>query len=190
VERLNPKSFENPQKALLVIDIQEDYTGSTATPPFPYKDSEKLIQTVNRLIEKAAQDGMVIVYIRQEFAGFGARLIAKMLLNGRSIQGNPGTEIDHRIKIISDNIFPKPMASGFSNPNLEKFLDGQEINELYLVGLDAQFCVHATGKAAVKRGYQASIIKGAIAVRNEDRWEKLFKDYDRDSIKLIESKEF
>lgn len=187
---MTSKSFTNPQKALLVIDIQEDYTGSTATPPFPYKNSESLIQTVNLLIHKAVPKNYLIVYIRQEFAGFAGKLVSKMLLNGRSIEGNPGAEIDHRINIVSENIFPKPMASAFSNPKFEAFLDAHRITELYLTGLDAEFCVHATGKSAVKRGYQVSIIKDAVAMRAEKKWEALLKKYERDGIKLLSSGEF
>lgn len=57
--------MDEEKKALLVIDIQEDYTGLTAKPPFPYKDSERLIATVNKIIETAARKNLIIVYIQQ-----------------------------------------------------------------------------------------------------------------------------
>lgn len=61
--------YLNLKKALLVIDVQEDYTGTTAKSPFPYKNSEKLINNINKLIDEAKRRNMLVVYIKQEFEG-------------------------------------------------------------------------------------------------------------------------
>ena len=113
------KKFDNPQKALLVIDIQEDYTGATAQPPFPYKDSERLIATVNKIIEEASKKDIIVVYIRQEFDGFVGRTISKLFGHSTAIKGNLGTEFDKRINIISNHCFTKSKPDALTNPNLE-----------------------------------------------------------------------
>lgn len=183
-------NYDNPRKALFVIDIQEDYTGTTAKPPFPYKDSERLISAVNKIIEEASRKNIITVYIRQEFDGFIGRTVSKLIGHSTAIKGNPGTGIDKRINIISDNSFSKPWPDAFTNPELERFLNEHQINGLYLVGLDAAGCVYFTAKGALKRGYSVSIIKDGIALLDERKWDDILKKYEQDGITLIESNEF
>ena len=182
--------YDNPQKALLVIDMQEDYTGTTAKPPFPYKDSEKLITTVNKIIGEAAKKNIIIAYIRQEFEGLIGRTISKLVGHGTAIKGNPGSEFDKRINIISNHYFTKPMPDAFTNPKLEQFLIEHQINELYLIGLDAAGCVYFTAKGALKRRYSVYIIKDGIALLEEKKWDSLLEKFEKDGITLISSQEF
>lgn len=180
----------NPQNALFVIDIQEDYTGTTAKSPFPYKDSERLILTVNKVIKEASKKDMIIVYIRQEFEGFAGKMISKLVGHGTAIKGNAGTQLDKRFDIISDYSFTKPMPDAFTNPELEVFLRDHNVSKLYLVGLDAAGCVHYTAKGALKRGYEVSIIKDGIALLAEKQWDSLMERFKQEGITLITSNEF
>ncbi len=178
------------QKAVFVIDIQEDYTGDTAKAPFPYKDSSNLITKVNKIIEVASEKNIIVVYIRQEFDGVLGKMFSKLFCNGTAIKGNQGTEIDKRINIKSNNIFSKGAPDAFSNSVLEEFLKKHRVNTIYLVGLDAEYCVYATAKGALKRGYNVSIIKDGIALKAEWKWNELIKKYERDGIKIISSEDF
>ncbi len=180
----------NYKKALLVIDIQEDYTGTTAKPPFPYKDSARLITTVNKLIEEASKKDILILYIRQEFDSFSGKAFSKLVGHGTAIKGRPGTEFDKRINIVSCHSFTKPMPDAFTNPELEVFLKEHEVKELYLVGLDAAGCVYFTAKGALKRGYGVSIIKEGIVLLAEEKWNRLLEKFELEGIKPITSQEF
>lgn len=182
--------YARPQKAVLVIDIQEDFTGTTAKPPFPYKDSERLIATVNRITEAASGRGLVVAYIRQELDGFTGRLLSTLFAGGTAIKGNPGTEIDRRVKVVSGDVFPKPKSDAFSNPDLDRFLTGRQVDELYLVGLDAAGCVHNTARGALNRGYAVSIVTDAIVLREEEKWDGLLKQYRDEGITLMSTQEF
>lgn len=184
------KKFDNSKKALLVIDIQEDYTGITAKPPFPYKNSEQLISTVNKLIDEASKKNIPVIYIRQEFDSLIGKTISKLFGHGTAIKGNLGTEIDKRINIISDYIFTKSMPDAFTNTKLELLLDELKINEVYLVGLDAAACVYFTAKGALKHGYKVSIIKEGIALLAEKKWDSLLKKFECNGIPLIDSQDF
>jgi nicotinamidase/pyrazinamidase len=183
-------SYANPQKAVLVIDIQEDYTGTTAKPPFPYKDSEKLIVTVNIITEAATKNNIPVIYIRQELDGLIGRILSTLFADGTAIKGNPGTEIDKRVHIISSNVFPKPRSDAFSNQELEEFLIEHHVNKLYLVGLDAAGCVHNTALGALNRGYSVSIITDAIVLREESKWNELLRQYKEEGITLMLTHEF
>lgn len=183
------KALNYSHKALLIIDIQEDYTGATAKPPFPYKDSGRLIENVNSIIEDAAKKGIICIYIRQEFDGFTGRLVSKLVGHGTAIKGNPGTEFDKRINIISDHCFTKPMPDAFTNPKLWELLNEHKINELYLVGLDAAGCVYLTAKGALKRGFSVSVISDGIVLLAEKKWDNLMESFKREGINQITSQE-
>jgi nicotinamidase/pyrazinamidase len=179
--------YADPRKALLVIDVQEDFTGRTAKAPFPYKNSKELTASINRFIKNASDQGYIIVYIRQEFVGFMGKMISRIFSRGTAIRGNPGTEIDSRISIVNDNIFPKPKGDAFSNPELGKFLTEHRVNELYLTGLDAQFCVFMTARGALNRGYRVNVVTDCIALRVEKKWDALMNKYERNGIILKKS---
>lgn len=183
------EKYENPQKALLIIDVQEDYTGSTAKPPFPYKDSGRLITTVNNLIHEANKKNVLVIYIKQEFDGILGRIFSKILAGGTAIKGNAGAEIDKRISIISNNSFSKPAGDAFSNPKLESFLIDHQVAELYITGLDAEYCVYLTAKGALNRGYRVNIITDSILLRAQKKWDKLLEKYRKDGINLMSSHE-
>ncbi len=176
--------YANPQKALLVIDVQEDFTGTTAKPPLPYKNSEKIISRINEIVSAAEAKKYEIIYIKQEFAG-AAVLISKLFVNGTALKGSPGVEIDKRVKIVSKNIFPKSVGDAFSNPEFEKYLISNSVDELFLTGLDAEHCVHLTAKGALNRGYKVNVLTDALLLRNEGKWEGLLKLYQEEGLKLI-----
>ena len=186
---MNKDPMTYPQKALLVIDIQEDYTGSTARPPFPYKDADKLIGSVNKVIQKATEQNILMVYIRQEFEGIFGRLFSKIFSGGTAIKGRPGTEIDKRIDIKSAHLFTKPEANAFSNAGLGVFLEEQKVGSLYLTGLDAWYCVFSTAKAGKKLGYEVSIIKDAIALKAENKWVEILDKYKQAGIRVVRVEE-
>ena len=187
---MNNYPRQGTASALFVIDIQEDYTGRTARPPFPYKNSEELIATVNKLTAEAARKNIIVVYIRHEFDGIFWKTFSKLFYWGTALKGTPGTEIDKRVNIISSHCFSKPAPNAFSNPEIEAFLNEHGVRELYLTGLDARFCVYETAKAAKRKGYHVTIIKDAIALKAENKWDSLLKQYDRRGIALMSDGEF
>lgn len=184
------EQYENPQQALFVIDIQEDYTGTTAQPPFPFEDSEQLIATVNTIIEEASKRNIIIVYIRQEFDGLWGMIISEMISGGTAIGGSPGAEIDERLTILSSRVFSKPKPDAFSNSDLEAFLIEHRVNELYLVGLAAEGCVHYTALGALNRGYTVNIVTDAVAFRDQEKQQELLQQYREDGISLMSSQQF
>jgi nicotinamidase/pyrazinamidase len=150
--------YKNPAKALLVIDVQEDYTGITGRKPPLLKNIESQVNNINTLIEKASKLGMQVVYIRQIYDN---NFITRRFI-GRTIEGLPGTEVDGRIKVINGNDFTKKIYDAFSNPKLEAFLIKNQVDELYLVGLDAAYCVFYTARGALNRGYKVTVVEDAV----------------------------
>ena len=150
--------YSDPQKALLVIDLQVDYIGLNGRQPPVYEHVDKQINTINSLIDKASESGMKVVYIRQVFDN---NFLMRHLV-GRTIEGVPGVEMDPRVKVINQNDFTKNISDAFSNPKLGEFLVANHVDELYLVGLDAAYCVYNTAMGGKNRGYKVTVVKDAI----------------------------
>lgn len=168
--------YDNPAKALMVIDVQEDYTGVFGKQPPLFKNVDAQIKTINRLINNASKSGMKVVYIRQIFDNnfFTRKFI------GRAIDGLPGTEVDNRIKVINSNDFTKKISDAFSNPKLEAFLISSQVNEVYLVGLDAAYCVYYTAMGALNRGYRVTVVEDAVMTRKN--MSDVLTQYEKDGI--------
>lgn len=184
------QSYSDPQKALMIIDLQEDLTGTTATSPFPYKNSAKLISTVNVIIQTAEKRGMPIIFVNQEFRGILGTLWSKLFVGGRLLKGRSGTATDKRLRSLSFKRFTKPKGDAFSNPDLEKYLIKNKVKDLYVVGVDAEYCVYLTAKGAISRGYDVYAIVDGIGLMNADKWEKIREKYRKTGITLMEGDRF
>jgi nicotinamidase/pyrazinamidase len=175
-------AYSEPAKALLVIDVQEDFTGLKGKQPVPYKNVESQITNINKLIEKASQSGIQVVYIRHLYDD---NLLMRLLI-GRDIEGTPGTAIDGRINVVNKNDFTKKISDSFSNPQLSEFLIKNRVDELYLVGLDAAYCVYNTAMGAKNRGYTVTVVDDAIMTQKDMK--DVFKQYVKDGLPTVSSK--
>lgn len=173
--------YPSPRKALVVLDLQEGYSGTETRQPVTAPPATGMIATVNRLIGIAAETGMEVAYIRQVFSNnlfvrlHGGRRTGKVI-------------IDRRIRVINNNDFEKNRTDAFSNRQFEQLLIDRQVNELYLVGVDAAFCVYYTALGARNRGYRVVVVTDAVASRN--RMPDVLKRYRNKGIEVITSEQF
>lgn len=150
--------YPDPQKALVVLDLQEGYSGTNTRQPVTIPPATGMLATVNRLIDNAKASDMEVAYIRQVF---GNNLIVR--LHGGRKQGK--VVIDRRIKVINNNDFEKNRTDAFSNRQFEQLLIDRHVAELYLVGVDAAYCVYHTALGALNRGYKVTVVSDAVMSR-------------------------
>jgi len=165
--------YKNPTSALIVIDIQEGTSGEASISNGLKSQSEPFIQNVNKTIQKADSLQIPIVYIYHENTHWFANLVS----GGIMAKDAPGTAIDKRVNVITVNIFSKNKTDGFTNPELDKFLRANQVNHLYITGLDAAYCVNGTSHGALNRAYKVSIIKDAVISEKEETKEKMMKKF-------------
>lgn len=150
--------YGQPRAALVVLDLQEGYSGSGPRQPVTQVREGSIFATINRLIECAAATGMEVAYIRQVFSNnlfvrmHGGRRVGKVM-------------VDRRIKLINGNDFEKNRTDGFSSREFEELLIDRQVNELYLTGVDAAYCVYYTALGALNRGYRVTVVTDAVASR-------------------------
>jgi len=181
-KRIGP--YLHPTQALLVMDIQE--SGSSNRPPLPLSSSTPLgamIAAANRAIDRFDQAGLEVAYIRQVF---GNDLVTR-LHGGRILAGRLEPRIDRRVRIVNGNDFKKNRTDAFANPDLERFLIDRQVDELYLVGLDAAFCVYYTALGALNRGYRVTVLEDAVLTGRD--MNKVLERYRRKDIRVMNSRE-
>ena len=170
--------YDTPHKALLVLDLQEGYGGTNPRQPATAPAAGGLLDTVNRLIVTAAETGMEVVYVRQVFSNnmfvrmHGGRRVEKVI-------------VDRRIVKINTNDFEKSRTDAFSSRDLERFLVEHQVDELYLTGVDAAFCVYYTALGALNRGYKVAVVRDAVASRSD--MNTLIERYKRKGIGIVTS---
>jgi nicotinamidase/pyrazinamidase len=170
--------YPRSRAALVVLDLQAGYSGTTTRQPVTIPPATGMIAIVNRLIDKAAASRMEVAYIRQVFSNnFFVRL------HGGKRQGT--VIIDRRIKVINGNDFAKNRTDAFSNRQFEQLLIDGQVDELYLVGVDAAFCVYYTALGALNRGYKVTVVTDAVQSRNP--MAKVLEKYRRKGIGVITS---
>lgn len=163
----NNNMEQKEKNALLVIDIQKDFTSSTARMPVSPQQAEHMIQVVNQLQEE--KKDWEIIYIYNSYSRFD---LLNIFRNFAAIKNTEGGKMDERLNILSQNLFSKDKTSAFINPKLDLFLKENGINTLYLTGLYSEACVTRTAVAALKRNYKVNIIQDALASKTEKAREK------------------
>lgn len=148
------------KKALLVIDLQNDYLWNERKPMFSY-DTDALMKAVNETIHACHDDGYDIIYIAQMFQN----LITNRMLIGFSIKGTKGAELYSGLDIVSDLYFEKMLPDTYTSKTFRKFMQEQGYTEVAVCGLDECGCVGATAKGAAKNGAKVSLVEKATACR-------------------------
>ena len=179
-------SYENPQKALLVIDMQIDYIGENARYPVENSQIDNLIGITNEIIEYSNQNNFTIIYLRRIFRENDWHNIFN---NYAAIEGTIGVEIDPRISIVSENIFDKYTASAFSNMDFKNYLIQNQINELYLCGVMAEQCVFETALDAFNEGYIVNYYANAVGSTSIKRIENAVRKLRNRGINILEWQE-
>lgn len=140
---------------LLIIDMQEDYTGENRNRKrFPY-DIEPLIDNVNHRINSYSREH--IVYIKNQFFWEPPKR-EKSLSKG--------------MNVVSDQIFTKRNNNSFKNIEFANYLREKNVTELEIIGIDGNYCVKATAIAASKAGYKVFLNENCIGIADTKKFRK------------------
>ena len=151
------------KKALVVIDMQNDYLWEKRKPKFSY-DTDVLVSAVNRAVSSYQENGCDVIYIAQMFPN----LITNQWLIGFSIKGTEGAELYSKLHIVSDLYFEKHLPDTYSSKAFREYMAKQNYTEVVLCGLDECGCVGATAKGAVKTGVKVTMLENCIGRRFSD----------------------
>ena len=145
------------KKALLVIDMQNDYLWDKRKSMFLY-DTAMLTSNVNKAIDSYKEDGYDIIYIKH--------ILSKLMWGvGFSIKGTEGAQLYTGLNIVSDLIFEKNHSDSYTAKAFREHMKTQGYKEVVLCGLDECGCVGATAKGAAKTGIKVRMLTDCIGRR-------------------------
>lgn len=147
-------------KALLVIDMQNDYLAEGRKSMFNY-DTSKLVSEVNKTIYEHAENGFDIIYVLQVFPN----IITNRWIIGFSIKGTEGAELYGGLDVVSEHMVEKNLPNTFTSGQFMKLFNEKKYKQIHLCGLDECGCVGATAKGAVKAGCETKLISSATGLR-------------------------
>ncbi len=145
------------KKALLVIDMQNDYLWDKRKPMFNY-DTAKLVGAVNKAIADCKDKGYDIIYIKH--------ILPRIMWGvGFSIKGTEGAELYKGLDIVSDLCFEKNRSDTYTAVAFREYMKEQNYSEVLLCGLDECGCVGATAKGAIRTGVRVIMLTDCIGRR-------------------------
>ena len=156
------------KKALVVIDLQNDYLWEKRKPKFTY-DTKVLINNVNEAIASYKAEGYDIIYIKH--------ILSKLLWGvGFSIRGTEGAEYYDGVNIVSDLIFEKNWPDSYTSKAFREHMKKEAYSEVVLCGIDECGCVGATAKGATKTGVKVKMLTDCIGCKFPDSKRQKMRD--------------
>jgi nicotinamidase-related amidase len=143
------------KKALIVIDIQNDYFPNYDGAKWPLIGMEEAAAKAARVIKASRDAGDLVVNIRHEFLSADAPFFSP---------GSSGAAI-HEVAIPAEGeaVITKHHTNAFRDTDLKETLDAHGIEEVVIVGAMVHNCVDAATRAAFDYGYAVTVIHDAVA---------------------------
>ena len=139
-------------RALLIIDIQNDYFPGGA---HPLVDPEVAAANARSVLGAFRDSGEPVVHLQHVSATPDA---------GFMMPGTDGVEIHETVAPIDgEPVLQKAEPNGFVGTTLEEELRGRDVDELVVAGMMSSMCVDATVRAAVDLGFTATVVHDACA---------------------------
>lgn len=143
------------QKALVIIDIQNDYFEGGK---FPLVGSEQAVGEAKKVLEYFRKENLPIIHIQHISDYPGATFF---------IPETEGVEIHKELTPLDGElVLQKQFPNSFIGTGLEESLKEKGITELVICGMMTSMCVDATTRAAKDLGYTSTLIHDACAAPN------------------------
>ena len=143
-------------KALLVIDLQNDYFPHGK---FPLWNTDVVLRNIERAIEKANAQGIPVVHIQHVAKGVAP------FFN----EGTPGADIHPRILAAAPEapVVVKEFADSFEKTTLEETLTKLGVTDLLVCGMMTQNCVTHTAISKAAEKYSVTILPDCCTTVSE-----------------------
>ncbi len=139
-----------PRRALVVIDVQNDYVGGNL--PVEYPPVELSLAKIGKAMDAARGADVPIVVVHNVLPE-GAPIMAA---------GTHGAELHSTVTSRGwDHYVLKTLPSAFANTDLEAWLNEREIDTIAIVGYMTHNCDFSTAVQAVHAGFAVEFLSDA-----------------------------
>ncbi len=157
------------KSALIIIDVQNDFCDHAV---LAARDTDTLIEPLNRFITWAQEKGMMIVFVRDwhppDHCSFIPRggpwppHCVQGTYGARFARGMMFPETSLVIDIESESEQQNLSYSAFENTPLHERLDQAGVREVITVGIATEYCVKETALDALKLGYKVTFLTDLV----------------------------
>jgi nicotinamidase-related amidase len=148
-----------PRRALLVIDVQNEYV--TGDLPIEYPEVQSSLANIGRAMDAARAAGVPVAVV-QNFAPAGSPIFAR---------GTPGAELHPVVASRErDHHIVKGLPSAFTGTDLADWLAARQIDTLTVVGYMTHNCDASTINHAVHAGLAVEFLEdatGSVSYENQ-----------------------
>jgi len=143
-----------PERALVVIDIQNDYFPGGA---MELEGADAAAANASRALARARQEDLPVFHVRHLSTRPGATFF---------IPGTRGAEIHAAVRPQSgERVIEKNFPNSFRGTELERALKDAGVKELVVAGMMTHMCVDASVRQAADLGYKVTLLGDACATR-------------------------
>ncbi len=154
-ENRNMQIDMETKKALLIIDIQNDYFEGGAN---PLNGSLEASINAKRLLTDFRSKSLPVVHIQHFSTRPGSTFF---------IPNTNGVEIHENVRPVNDEkVIAKNYPNSFRETVLLDYLQSNGITDLVICGMMTQMCVDATTRAAKDFGFTCEVIGDACATKD------------------------
>jgi nicotinamidase-related amidase len=148
-----------PRRALIVIDVQNEYVTGNFRIEFPPVASS--LPNIVKAIDAANANGVPVVLVKHVLPA-DAPIFA---------EGSVGAELHADVADRPhDHVVTKVLPSTFSSVGFEDWLKGHKIDTLTVIGYMTQNCNDATIREAMHKGYRVEFLPdaaGSLSYQNK-----------------------
>lgn len=139
--------------ALLVIDVQKEYS---ATGALPVERFDETVKNVRALLDAArSNEKSVVVHVRH---------ISRTPGDSSFDAGSPGLDFIDEVRPLAEEfVLTKHYPSAFTNPELDRFLLRHGAKSVVICGLTSFICCESTSREASALGYNVYYVDDAIS---------------------------
>ena len=165
-ERNKEMSGKAPKRALIVVDVQNDFCPGGA---LAVAHGDDVVAPLNILITEFLQRGEPVFRSRdwhppntKHFTDFGGTWPVHCVQNTRGAEFHPDLIDDIHIRTISKGLGDEDCYSAFDRTDLALQLQRLGVEEIWVGGLATDYCVKSTVLEGLKEGFRVKVIEDAI----------------------------
>jgi nicotinamidase-related amidase len=140
-------------QALIVIDVQKEYSPSGALPVARFDD---VVKRVSSLLEVArTSPDTKVIHVRH---------ISRKHNDSSFGVGSSGLKIEESVEPREDEfLLTKHYPGAFTNPELDRYLIRNGVDTVFICGFTSILCCDQTAREAFQLGYNVYYIEDAIS---------------------------
>lgn len=155
------------KKALLIVDIQNDYFEQGA---WELVGATAASLQAQKVLQHFRKEDLPIIHIQHVAVGEGLPFFKP---------NTQGVEIHNHVKpIASEMVIVKHYPNSFKETALLEYLKENKITSLVIMGMMTHMCIDATTRAAKDFGFDCTVISDACASRDLELQGKTVKALD------------